>query len=406
MTNKKTFLSVFLCAGVLALHAQHITVTNRTSARPLENVVVETPVENLGIPFGQYMLVSPSGEKLPLEITADIHGNQKAVFPVKTLAPNQTLRFSIEKGSADAYPKRTYAELSHKIGGECVGNRYEGGFSWVKPNFLTVDGNFRDHAYYVKYEGPGWESDMAGFRFYLDQRNGIDAFGKKTPGIVLPAVGTDGYDNYHKPADWGMDNMKVGKSLGLGSIAVWDGTKAVRVEERDSVVCHIPADGKVRSQVMTTYYGWNANGVKCNLQSLITIDAGSRASRMELKVDKAIDNLATGFIKFDDAELILSESSQDEWSYMASFGKQSIDGEAMGFAVFYKTAQLKQLTSDALNRVAVLKPDENGCAEYYFMAAWEHDWQPVKDKEAFLKCIGEVMNRLNHPVAVNIKKNP
>jgi hypothetical protein len=59
----------------------------------------------------------------------------------------------------------------------------------------------------------------------------------------------------------------------------------------------IPTDGKIRSQVFTTYYGWETNGTKCNLQSLISIDAGSRASRMELKADKNIDNIATGLSK-------------------------------------------------------------------------------------------------------------
>jgi hypothetical protein len=88
-----------------------------------------------------------------------------------------------------------------------------------------LPGSFKDHSYYIKYEGAGWESDKVAYRFYLDQRNALDAFGKKTPGIILPAVGVDGYDNYHKMAVWGMDDMEVGKSLGIGSIAIGMGKK-------------------------------------------------------------------------------------------------------------------------------------------------------------------------------------
>ena len=62
---------------------------------------------------------------------------------------------------------------------------------------MRVPDNFTDHAYYIKYEGPGWESDKVAFRFYLDWRNGIDVFGKKTPGIVLPFVGMEDYEKYH-----------------------------------------------------------------------------------------------------------------------------------------------------------------------------------------------------------------
>ncbi|HOV71501.1 MAG TPA: DUF4861 family protein, partial [Dysgonamonadaceae bacterium] len=232
--------------------------------------------------------------------------------------------------------------------------------------------------------------------------NAIDVFGKKTPHIVLPFVGVDGYDNYHKMADWGMDNMKVGESLGIGSIAIWNGNKAVRVEKRDSVICFIPADGKIRSQVMTTYYGWDANGTTCNLQSLITIDAGSRASHMELKTDKNIANIATGIIKNENATLILPPKTDGEWSYIATFGKQSLNNDMMGLAVFYKSKQLEKITEDPLNHVIILKP-ENGYVDYYFMPTWELDWEPVKDKATFENCINEVLNRLNHPVSVTIK---
>ncbi|MGC3977708.1 MAG: DUF4861 family protein [Paludibacteraceae bacterium] len=261
---------------------------------------------------------------------------------------------------------------------------------------------YSDHSYYIKYEGPGWESDKVAFRYYLDWRNGIDVFGKKTPGIVLPAVGVEDYEKYHHLADWGMDNMKVGKSLGLGSIAVWNGTKAVRVEKTDSIVAYVKADGKIRSQVATTYYGWDANGVKCNLNSLISIDAGSRASHIELKTDKNIPNFATGIFKDKNGELIRPEKSNGEWSYIATFGKQSLNGDLQGLAIFYRTKQLQKITEDELNHVILLTP-ENGYVDYYVMSTWELDWEPVADKITLQKCIEEVLNRLNNPAAVTFK---
>ena len=117
-------------------------------------------------------------------------------------------------------------------------------------------------------------------------------------------MGVDGFDNYHNMADWCMDNFKVGKALGIGSIAIWNGEKAVRVEKKDSVTCLIPADGKIRSQVKTIYYGWDANGTKCDLTSLISIDAGSRASHMEFSVTNYIYTVATGLLNIKDTELI------------------------------------------------------------------------------------------------------
>ena len=94
---------------------------------------------------------------------------------------------------------------------------------------------------------------------------------------------------------------------------------------------------------MTTYFGWDVNDVKYNLKSLISIDAGSRASHMELQVDKNIPNLATGIIKKENTELLVNKDN--EWSYIASWRKQSHEdikkyqqeSNMMGLAIFLKT---------------------------------------------------------------------
>ncbi|WP_183305925.1 DUF4861 family protein [Dysgonomonas hofstadii] len=381
--------------------AQTLLVKNN-SGKEIIDYTLEIPAEELNLKMGNYQALV-NGEFVPLEVITDIKNRQIVILPINKLPANKETTVKIEKGTSENYPKRTYAELSHKIGGQFEGHKYVGGYSWVKPNYITLPGAFRDHSYYIKYEGPGWESDKVAFRFYLDNRNAIDVFAKKTSDIVLPAVGVDGFDNYHNMADWGMDNMKVGKALGIGSIAIWDGQKAVRVEKKDSITCLIPADGKIRSQVKTIYYGWDANSQKCDLTSLISIDAGSRASHMELLVNKNIDNIATGIIKSEDAELIVNNDKNSEWSYIATFGKQSLNNDMQGLVVFARTKQIKEITGDDLNHVIVLKP-ENGYTEYYFMPTWELDKEPVKTKEDMQRCIDEVMNRLNNKVTYKITK--
>jgi hypothetical protein len=395
---KKHFITLFVLAIATYASAQNLSLTVQNgSDKKIIDYTAEFPQSVLKkLPLGNYKAIVDNQE-VPVEISVNLKGETRLIFPVSVLNPLETKKVEIVPGNAVQYPKRTYAELAHKIGGQFEGQVYKGEFSWVKPNYLRVPDRFKDHAYYIKYEGPGWESDKVAFRFYLDQRNAIDVFAKKTPGIVLPFVGVDNYETYHHPAVWGMDNASVGKSLGLGSIAVWDGEKAIRVEKTDSVICYIPADGKIRSQVMTTYYGWEADGVKCKLQSLISIDAGSRASHIELQVDREIDQLATGIIKDKRAELISRVDESSEWSYIATFGKQSLNDDMQGFAVFVRTKQIKTLTEDTLNHVVLLKP-ENGYIDYYIMPTWELDWEPVVTKDDFLRCIDEVLNRLNDSV--------
>lgn len=378
-----------------------IIVENRAPVG-INDYMLEIPVSNLKLPLGRYVAVLPDKSIVPVELSSNLDGKQIAIVPINTLKKGEKQLIRIEPGVIETYPKRAYAELSYKIGGEFEGHQYKGGFSWIKANQMSLPGSFRDHAYYIKYEGPGWENDKVAFRFYLDNRNAIDIFGKKTSEIILPGVGVDNYDSYHQMSFWGMDNFKVGKALGLGSIAIWDGEKAVRVEDRDSTTCIIAQDSKLRAQVKTIYHGWNANNVKCDLTSLITLDAGSRASHMELKVDAAVDNISTGIIKMKDTELITSNNPDSKWGYIATFGQQSLNKDMQGLVVFFRTKQVKQITEDKLNHVVILKP-ENGYVDYYFMPTWELDPEPVKDKDAFMKCIDEVLNRLNNSPTIKIK---
>ena len=102
-----------------------------------------------------------------------------------------------------------------------------------------------------------------------------------------------------------------------------------------------------------------------------------------------------------------SDYNTGDWAYIATFGKQSLNNDVMGLAVFYKKKQLKMLTEDDLNHLVVLTP-ENGYVEYYFMATWELEWEPVKDRDAFLKAIQEELNKINqvaaHKISCNTKR--
>ena len=99
---------------------------------------------------------------------------------------------------------KTYAELSIKEGGHWEGREYiDGTFKNVTE--LKVPAEHTDHSWFIRYEGPGWESSKVGYRMYLDWRNAIDIFGKVTDTMVLSKVGLDGFDSYHEKQSWGQD---------------------------------------------------------------------------------------------------------------------------------------------------------------------------------------------------------
>ncbi|WP_297088202.1 DUF4861 family protein [uncultured Draconibacterium sp.] len=291
--------------------------------------------------------------------------------------------------SAPLEVKKTQAYIGLKEGGEWKwvtknnGNEqyeYQGG-SFKSVSQLNVDEKHTDHSFDIQFEGPGWESDKIAYRIYLDWRNAIDIFGKKTDTTVLHSVGLDGFDSYHEVADWGVDVLKVGSSLGMGSIAFWDGEKAIRVEKTDSLFAKVKND-ETKSEVAITYYGWEINNTKTTLQSTLAIEAGSYLTRYTHTLSETLPNLASGIVKHDNTEVKVFTDIKEGWTCLASFGVQTLQNDKLGMCVFVKTDQLIEHTSDSYSEVLVMKP-ENKELRYYFGAAWEQDASGVSSMDDF-----------------------
>lgn len=285
--------------------------------------------------------------------------------------------------------QKTQAYLGKKEGGQWVwvtksnGNKqweYQGG-EFIPVTNMRVDEKHTDHSFDIQFEGPGWESDKIGYRLYLDWRNAIDIFGKKTASLVLHHVGLDGFDSYHEISDWGVDVLKVGPSLGLGSLAFWDGAKATRVEKTDSILCSVES-GRKSSKVNVKYYGWEIANKKTDLNSKLEIQAGSYLTRYTIDLSESLQNLATGIVILPETEVVVFDDLKPGWSCLVSFGKQSLEDDMLGMCIFYKTSQLIEITKDKDSHVVVLKP-ENNKLTYYFGAAWEQDASGVKNMNDF-----------------------
>jgi hypothetical protein len=296
------------------------------------------------------------------------------------------------------FKKRTQAELSVKTGGSWQENKYIGG-SFMNIDYLKVPPEHTDHSFYIRYEGPGWESDRVGYRFYLDWRNAADIFGKRVDTMVLQNVGQDGFESYHEPAPWGMDILKVGNSLGIGTLGTWYDGKAHRVAETDSITCEILQNGPLQSAIKTIYYGWQAGDVKTDLVSVLSIHAGSRMTRHKVSLTAAIDNICTGIVRHELAEVVQSDSAAGEWTCFATWGKQSLSDDNLGMAVFYRKGDLIELTGDEESHVIVLRPAGNEL-EYYFAAAWEHEKGGIKSLEEFKQYLETEVSMLNNPLDV------
>lgn len=305
----------------------------------------------------------------------------------------------LEKGaSKPTFKKRTQAEISHKINGAWKGRAYEGG-TFKNVNKLNVPPEHTDHSWFIRYEGPGWESDLIGYRFYLDWRNATDIFGKKTKDMVLQQVGQDGFDSYHEPADWGMDVLKVGKSLGIGALGTWTDKGVLRVETTDSLASKIVLNGAIESKIQTNYYGWKVGDTKTDVTSTLSIHAGSRLTKQDITLSQALPNLCTGFVRHEKGDFFTYENGA--WGYIATWGKQSLADDHLGMAVIYKKDDVVEITKDEHSHVVVLRPT-NKQLTYYFLATWEQEPYAIQTKEAFVNYLNQVVLEFGMPLTVSL----
>jgi len=312
-----------------------------------------------------------------------------------------TVRFAPDGRKSRQYVKRTQAELSVKVGGKFIQRKYEGG-DFKNVDYLRVPPEHTDHSNYIRYEGPGWESDKVGYRFYLDWRNGFDIFGKKVSHMVLQNIGLDGFESYHHMSDWGMDVLKVGSALGIGGMGIWLDGKAQRVSETDSIDCRITANGPVQSSILTHYFGWKAGDVKCDLTSKLTIEAGSRLTRNDLEITGNPPNLCTGLVNLDSVSVFHSSEATGQWRYLATWGKQSLNNDNLGMAVIFRNSDQPEINQDQHNLAVILKPTD-GKVTYYFLAAWEKEPEGVTSELQFRQDLDNTIRQLDTPLKVSIK---
>lgn len=354
------------------------------------------------------LVASIESEAVPGQVwDRDGDGVQETFTVLVDLEPAETILISVKRnGATDPlpdFPHRVQAEVSRKFGGEWQDRKYVGG-NFANVDSLTPPPEHTDHSFFIRYEGPGWESDKVGYRFYLDWRNGFDVFGKLKPDLVLQDVGQDGFDSYHEPADWGMDILKVGSALGSGGFGHWDGEKVIRVSETSGLHTRVVENGPALAQLKTRYSNWNAGTETLDITSQLTIAAGSRITMARLLPETSGTTLCAGLVKNPEAELITGNTDIPgfSWTYLATYGKQTLFDDDLGLAILFRKMDLKSIEEDEYNHVVVFRDSASGVG-YGFLAAWEREPGGISSREEFIAYLDRETERLTLAPRVRIK---
>lgn len=379
--------------------------------RPLATITLSNPSEfarkdqasvfsfdELGLSVNASYRVTNEGVEVASQASdTDGDGDKDALVFVADYAPAESKTFDIVEGTAAVPGKRTQAEVSIKTGGAWEEQKYIGG-AFTNVDAVTPPPQYTDHSEFIRYEGPGIESEKVGYRVYLDWRNGFDVFGKTTTELVLQGIGLDGYASYHEPANWGLDILKVGKAVGIGGYGYWDGEKIIRVSETSGRATRVVENGPLTSTLEITYDDWNVGSLTTDLRAMLSMTAGSHLVRTRLEASPELDNVAIGIVKHPDAEIIEGdlEISGHAWTYIATWGPQALADGELGMALLFRKNTRAKQTEDEHNIVSVMRLGD-GRLEYYFGAAWSEEPNGITTRGAFVEWLEQEAEKLTMP---------
>lgn len=242
-------------------------------------------------------------------------------------------------------------------------------------------------------EGPAWENDRIAFRNYFDARNGIDIFGKTTTDMVMDSVGVNGRE-YHTLADWGMDILKVGNSLGAGAIAIGIGDSLYRVGPCEEGKYRLVAEGPVRAILELTYKNVPAGNRLYQVTHQITIHAGGRSYWSKVWVNdlQGDEELVTGIVNLHNIPADTLANGNKRILY--ALGPQGFSGELLGMGLIVPADQLVRYweapssgNGIVSTHLVTMKLNKEKPAEYRFMAAWETSDPQITDKNYFVQLL-------------------
>ena len=348
-------------------------------------------------------IIKSKGKSLPFDLTGESDKGVNILFQSDFKSDEQKqISFSYSNKKAVLHNNRTHAYLGIKKNYSMKEGVYTGG-NFESTNHVTVPKNHFPHDALYQMEGPAWESDKVAYRFYLDERNRTDIFGKSTPKMVLDIVGKNdllsGDESYEYPLWWGQDIFKVGNSLGIGSVATFLNNKVVTVSETDSIICDI-FNHNIYSTVRSDHFGWKTGNNRFNIQINYSIFPGSRLTEVIAQTDKSIENICTGLAKHDSTETLFSKENNG-WSYVAVWGKQTICNDHLGIALFFNSKDVIKITEDNISQIVILKPSDS-TTKYYFAAAWEKETNGIKTQGDFLMFLNGTIEALNNPIIVDL----
>jgi hypothetical protein len=383
-----------------------INITNPSDIQRQDEPVIihRDTLESWGLKFNvtKVPVVSIAGEIIPSQVDdLNLDGKWDELFFLVEMKANESLQAEVkllQQKDQPVYSKRTNVRMAKII-------KKGKAFEELSVALRLKGRDTKVTSKHYQFEGPGWENERIAFRNYLDERNGMDIFGKTIRGLVLDSIGING--DYHNLLPWGMDILKVGNSLGAGSLALLSGDTLARAANPSKSEFHLISEGPVRSVISLQYNRWRVADLDLDLTHEISIWGGMYGYQSTVTLNGFTDSLTlmAGIVNMLADSLNIVSTAQH--TIMATWEKQAFNGDYLGLALVlpneffrggYEAPEKdRDVTESYCARLSMV---QDRPVTFRFYAGWERSDPAFSTESGFLDMLRKEVQRMEEPVVV------
>ncbi len=234
----------------------------------------------------------------------------------------------------------------------------------------------------VGHHGPAVENEWMGIRIYFDKKAAIDIYSKTKPGLELKQARW--YPTIEQQKNgWGADYYKVGATVGLGGVRLWDGKQVVPLNPVTN------RTARVVKEKISSYMEMLSEGVPCKDRTVdilvrVTVFSGVREAKVEAF---ALTDLPVQFVT--GINYHKGEEVQNYDGLIATWGIHPEDVAAepiqLGAAIIYQPSDYIDEQDDGTQILLISKPGKE-------LTTWISS---ANEKEAELNTMEKFLHSLN-----------
>lgn len=352
-------------------------------------------------------VVTADGKEIPSQIDdldLDLRNDELAFVADMDAKQKKTVSVTLysEKQADRNYPRRTYGDLIMRDSKTKKKNKFPGYIhSLSAPEGVDV-------FHMVHHHGADFESELAAYRVYFDERQTYDLYGKYKKQLELET--SQFYpDDDQLAAGYGDDVLWAGQTVGLGALRGWDGAKTTMVSPVKSRGQRIVASGPVRTVVELTDKGWQLAGNTFNLRQNVIIYAGHRDCEIQVFQDtpNVAPEYATGVINLNDKAFSDHKGLVGVWGGNWPNGaKDSIAGKpkiVVGLAVYVPGKYVvSEPTAEKEHLLYVLGAKGGDRLSYNMAFTCDKETFGFKDSKEWFAWMKQWKKELDAPVEINV----